>query len=940
MIELRAVGAAQIDTGLTVLRPSQTVVFAVALYLILEGDSPVSRDRPAALVEPAAGPSLRGHRLRQTILQLKKLGLCVNASRHQLEVEASQIRCDVDLAIASDLELPRMSSLEFLPGYEPTISEPFREWIDTKRSQIHGKLTSRLVQEIESARHRGDWSRVEEAAERCLSLDSYNETAVLAQAEATAMRGAKRKAVSILDDFLTELGGSQSELRLPATLLRKRVMDRLPERTTFKPLDARFVGREPEMELLTHRFEAVRSGRGSAIQLLGQPGIGKTRLCQEFARFAELQGGYVEQARCRRTCVDRPISLFAELVPRLCELPGALGCDPNPLVTLRRLTEFDKSLNRISTSDQPQPLFENTTDAVFDLFDSVLDEKPLVIIVDDAQWLDATSQKLLVTIVEWAERKRLLVILNARDSTDLLTASFETVRLGPLSAPACKTLLESLPIAKDIAARDTFFGWCLNIAEGNPFFLQELLHHWLETGQTFEAPPSVTRILDERVARISADSRQVLQTASVLGHHASIERIQKVLDLPSHRILGAVEELSGAVMLKSGPEIPSDAHSAHLQPRHALLCSAALKTLAAPMLAFLHRRAADVIESELSIAGTPIALLWSCASHRDAAGDRNKALTVSLACAEHLLDVGLVADSVGAFKKSLEYCANDAQRLRVLPRLASAAQLSGAWDETKEALRTCIRIASKGDPGIAHNEFELTLFAVRMQSDLNFSPLLEDLMPCVTCGTASAEHRVRAAILALKIAADFGPPETLDTIFESVRPLLDDPQVHDAWRLELLTIYRTTRRHDAVPITELNTFAEAARLVGGELAYANALLTASSACRISGRYDEALQFLAKAYELAREKQRWSVIYRLHLQESRVHIAAERYDDAAKSLERAAACSVPPDHFTATDLQTYAVRLAIHRGDVSTAQRPLSELPPILMGFSTRRRAHT
>src|SRR5256885_2094477 len=101
MIELRAVGAAQIDTGLTVLRPSQTVVFAVALYLILERDKLVSRDRLAALIWPSAGPSLRGHRLRQTILQLKKLGLCVNASRHQLEVEASQIRCDVDLAIAS-----------------------------------------------------------------------------------------------------------------------------------------------------------------------------------------------------------------------------------------------------------------------------------------------------------------------------------------------------------------------------------------------------------------------------------------------------------------------------------------------------------------------------------------------------------------------------------------------------------------------------------------------------------------------------------------------------------------------------------------------------------------------------------------------------------------------------------------------------------------------
>jgi DNA-binding SARP family transcriptional activator len=484
MIELRAVGAAEIETDSTILTPSQTVVFAVALYLILERDKLVSRDRLAAIIWPSADPRLRAHRLRQTILQLKKLGLRVNATRHQLKVEASQLRSDVELAVAGDVEFPRMSCFEFLPGYDPAISEPFREWVDAKRSQIHRKLTSRLVREIESARHRGDWGRVEEAAERCLSLDRYNESAVLAQAEAVAMRGAKRKAVSMLDDFLTELGGSQSELKLPATILRRRVVDRIPERTACRQSDARFVGREAEMELLTHRFETVRSGRGRAIQLVGQPGVGKTRLCQEFARFAELQGAYVEQARCRRTYVERPISLFAELVPRLRELPGALGCDPNTLLTLRRLTEFDKSLNGISTSDQSQPLFENVKDAVFDLFDSVLEESALVIMVDDAQWLDTASQKLLVTMVEWAEEKRLLVILNARDSTDLLTASFETVRLGPLSAQECKSLLESMPIPKDIASRDSFLAWSLNIAEGNPFFLQELLHHWLETGQT------------------------------------------------------------------------------------------------------------------------------------------------------------------------------------------------------------------------------------------------------------------------------------------------------------------------------------------------------------------------------------------------------------------------------------------------------------------------
>src|SRR5256885_5797326 len=271
MIELRALGAAEIRIESTTLTPTQTVVFAAALYLIIERDKLITRDRLAAMIWPSGTAGLRAHRLRQTLVQLKKVGFRVKADRHQLCIECSEVRSDVDAVLASDSDLLEASCLEFLPGYEPSVSETFREWVDTIRSRIHQKLTSRLVPQIESARRRGDWIRAEGIADLCLSLDRYNETAVLARAEAIAMRGGKLRAVSILDDFLAELG-SQAELKLPAKLLRKRVMDRIPEQSNLTSSDAHFVGREREMEILTRRFDAVREGHGSAIQLLGEPG--------------------------------------------------------------------------------------------------------------------------------------------------------------------------------------------------------------------------------------------------------------------------------------------------------------------------------------------------------------------------------------------------------------------------------------------------------------------------------------------------------------------------------------------------------------------------------------------------------------------------------------------------------------------------------------------
>ena len=93
MIELRALGAAEIRTDLTVITPSQEIVFAAALYLILERGTPVSRIHLASLLWPHGNDGSRRHRLRQTILQLKKLGFSCHADR-------THIRLSKDAAIS------------------------------------------------------------------------------------------------------------------------------------------------------------------------------------------------------------------------------------------------------------------------------------------------------------------------------------------------------------------------------------------------------------------------------------------------------------------------------------------------------------------------------------------------------------------------------------------------------------------------------------------------------------------------------------------------------------------------------------------------------------------------------------------------------------------------------------------------------------------------
>src|SRR5205085_1765018 len=190
----------------------------------------------------------------------------------------------------------------------------------------------------------------------------------------------------------------------------------------------------------------------------------------------------------------------------------------------------------------------------------------------------------------------------------------EFVALGALSSAASTALLQSLVQRSADASQQKFVRWCLGVAEGNPFFLQELAHQWIETGHRYEAPPSVSKVLQERLSRLTVEALQVLQVCSVLGEWATIERVEGVLMYRPHQLLSAVEELSNAAMLVAHPE-GSESSDRRLHPRHDFLASAAIGRLSPLSLAFLHQRSADVLDKEIPRTGLPTTLLWACANH-------------------------------------------------------------------------------------------------------------------------------------------------------------------------------------------------------------------------------------------------------------------------------------------------------------------------------------
>jgi len=941
MIEFRALGNAQIVTDIAVLTPAQPVVFAAAIYLILHREKPTPRSALVELIWPEIDSVSGAHRLRQTLLQLKKLGLKIRASRDSVILDESVTSDASPAGIESVIDDDRQS-VAFLPGYNPQFSTSFANWLDTVRNEFQAATVEALVHGVQRARSQGNWTRVDRLARRCLTLDPFNEEAVLAQAEAAAMRGSKSQALSILDQYLADLGESPHDLKVPATLLRRRVAERMPERPVLSNSDPPFVGREAEMATLTIAFENARAGNGSAVFVEGDPGVGKTRLSAEFARFAELRGGRVQRATCSRADVDRPLSLFVDIVPELRELPGALGCAPETFTLLKRLTEFEQRQSDVIRPLDTEQLFDRIRAALFDLLESIAEERCVAIVIDDVQWLDKASAALLARMVFWCRTKRILFVLNARPGRHLVldycdTVELNSIKLGPLSANDAVALLKSLPLT---SSTDSFLAWCLSVAEGNPFFLQELAHHWIETGQMSGTPRSISRTLEERLSRVTPEALQILQTAALLNDFATLGRIAKVLGYAPHRFLFAVEELSKAAMLQCEIE-QGDVVSERLRPKHDFLASVALERLSSIARSFLHRRCAEILEADLGRPTVSATLLWACATHRHHSGDREKALLLRISCAEHLIAMGLARDACDTYHQTLNYCSNDADRLKVLPLLASAFELDGRWNGSIETLRECMRLEqTTSSSDSQHNDYELQMLEARHRSTLDFASLLEDTLTCVNASKAQPKHKIGAAVIAMKVAVDFGRLDLLDTIYHEIEPHFGNSEVSELHCIEAKTIYRTMRGPHTVDAEELNRFVELARALGGELGYSRALRTATNACRLSGRYEEGLEFASRALEHADANRFYSKRREILIWTIALHMSAGEFGKARKILTAIVTDAFPSDSAWArNEIFVLDARIAIEEGDFERAATLFQQAQPVAPTYSLARRCY-
>jgi DNA-binding SARP family transcriptional activator len=929
MIVLRALGNAEIETAVTTLTPSQEIVFAAGLYLVLERGKRVGRARLASLLWPRVPEKARAHRLRQTILQLKKLGVTIRADRNTLHLDKTAARSDLDDLSERDLALSENQDLlEFLPGYNPHFSEEFRDWIDSKREQSHSALTRILLSTLQAARDSGNWMKVEQISAHCLALDTYNEVAVLARAEAYAMRGQKAAGVSLLDRYIEEMAPRNPALAVPATILRRRVLRVAPQSQAnhFGTNEPAFVGRELEMAMLTRLLRDAQEGRGGGCLVRGEPGIGKTQLSSELAKFAELQGVRVERVACKRADMHQPLSAFVALVPGLRELPGALGCSQKSLLWLKRLTEFEASSEELPTrSEDSASPYTNLRSALFDLLDAVSEERCLLIIVEDVQWLDRASVTLFGAILEWAPVKKLFFLFNSREGNSPLMESLAprqmvAIQLRPLAngeaASLIRTMIPSVkgaPDAEDLA-------WLINAGDGNPFFLQELTKQFLETGQRLEVPHSVAMVLDERISRLSGVARQLLEACAVLGENSNLERLEHVLEYRPHDLLSGLQELSTAGMLRA--RAVKDPLTQTLLIRHDLLSIEVLNGLAPASLGFLHRRCGIALERELLGSSISTSLLRACAFHWHHSGDSARAYELAVKCANHLLEIGLALDAATAFEGALGFCSSVEAQLSVLERIVHALRLAREWPALLQHVARIRALQDLGGSKEHHDELEILEFEARRTTEIAITPLLSRTLTCVYDSGLPPSHRVRVACDAFKLATVLPDLKELQRAYVVIKPLLADCSVDFHSRLQVEVVYNTM----CGDLMEAVRFAKErialAQVEGRPLLLANALTDLAFVLRRTGPEEEISAVLQEAYDIGIQNKLFAAA-RDYAERMLAFLVDNRRDGVETWMQRAN--DSHGDGFSVRasfSVNAYRVRIALLENRIDDAQQIL------------------
>lgn len=482
-----------------------------------------------------------------------------------------------------------------------------------------------------------------------------------------------------------------------------------------------FVGRRAELNQFRGSLDTcISEGQGQTMYVRGEPGIGKTRLVEEFSTIARDKGLSVHRGLVLPFGVGKGQDAVRSIVRSLLDLTPSSSeverqrvirevladglLESSQAVFLNDLLDIEQPLEQRSLYDAMDNATRNQGKqiTISNLLCKTSSHGPVLIVVEDVHWADAITLAQLAALTRTVANVPSLLIMTSRVEGDQLDqhwrattegAPLTTIDLGPLRAQESIALISGYVDASDALAKT-----CLDRAAGNPLFLEQLLRTAQE-GSEATLPESIQSLILARMDRLEPQHKKALQAASVIGLRFETDALCQLMNTSHYDVRDLVEHNlvrpEGAGYLFA----------------HALIQESVYASLVKGQRRDLHRRAAewfaghdlvlyaqhldratdnrapqaylDAARSQFAQYRTEHALRLAERGLETAAIEREK-FELNSFRGEILHDLGRVADSIETYQRNLDIAENDIQRCRA--RLGVAAGMR-IMDELDEALK-------------------------------------------------------------------------------------------------------------------------------------------------------------------------------------------------------------------------------------------------------------
>jgi class 3 adenylate cyclase/tetratricopeptide (TPR) repeat protein len=385
-----------------------------------------------------------------------------------------------------------------------------------------------------------------------------------------------------------------------------------------------FVGRQHELEALHPALAQAQAGHGQVVALVGEPGVGKSRLVYEVIHSHRTPGwlvlestsvsygkaapyfpviellrhyGHVEEH-------DDPRTIRAKVTGQVLTLDESLQETIPALLALLDALPEDSPFLQL---DPPQRR-QRTLEALKRVLLRESQAQPLLLVFEDLHWIDSETQALLDRLVDGLPTAHLLLLVNYRPEYQHGWGSktyYTQLRLDPLPPESAEALLQAL--LGDDAGLASLQQLLIERTEGNPFFLEESVHTLVETGvlvgargayrlakplEGMQVPATVQAVLAARIDRLPPEEKRLLQTAAVIGTEVPFTLLQAIVELSEEELRRGLGHLQAAEFLYETSLFPELAYTF----KHALTHEVAYGSLLQERRRALHAGIVEAIE--------------------------------------------------------------------------------------------------------------------------------------------------------------------------------------------------------------------------------------------------------------------------------------------------------------------------------------------------------